>query len=533
VIAFKNIRDNLTADISSATIVFLVALPLCLGVASVSQVPLASGLISSIIAGLIVTWLSGSRMTVSGPSVGLAVFVMTAVQTLGSFDTVLTAIMLAGGIQILFGILRLGFFASFVPHSVARGMLTAVGLIMILKQIPHALGWDANFLGDESFGSDSLISSENTFTELYHACVGYNPLAVSISLVSLFVFFIWRNKVEPLNKIFGKIPAALAAVLAGTLFHELFGVMAPDLDTKFSVGHFIKMPELTGLPLANILKVPQWSTFNNPDTWKIAIFLALFASVESLLTVEAAERYDPRHVPANTNRELVAQGIGNVLCGILGGLPLATGVLRTTANIYGNAKSRGSSFIHGILILTATFVFPNLMNHIPIAALSTLLIIVGSQLVRPQFWKVEYQEGPEQFLPYIVTIIAIGFTDLLSGVAIGLLVGLAIVIRMNHHSAITIVNDGNYMLVRFAKDVTFGHKAALKKILRDLPNGTYVTIDGTGAHFIDYDIIDTVRDFRDGAPGRNISVNLKNLRSKRMSIRGVLDGKLQEPFAGE
>jgi MFS superfamily sulfate permease-like transporter len=229
----------------------------------------------------------------------------------------------------------------------------------------------------------------------------------------------------------------------------------------------------------------------------------------------------------------MAQGFGNILCGLFGGLPIAAGILRTTANIYGGARSRLSNFLHGVLLLVATVAVSSAMNHIPIAALSALIIIVASQLVRPQFWKVEYREGTEQFLPFIVTVLAIAFTDLLTGVSIGLMVGLAIVIRMNHHSAITVVNDGRYILVRFAKDVTFAHKASLKKTLRAIPKGSDVTIDGIGAQFIDYDIIDTLRDFRDGAAARGITVSLKNLRSRRMSLRGVRDGKLQEPFVGE
>jgi MFS superfamily sulfate permease-like transporter len=504
-----------------------------LGVASFTQLPPASGLISAIIAGLVVTWISGSRMAISGPAVGLALFLTSSMRTLGSFEAIMTAIFIAGLLQILLGVFRAGLLSSFVPHSVIRGMLTAIGLIVILKQLPHALGWDANFLGDESFGSDSLFSTENTFTEIYHAILGYNPLALSISIVSMTVFFIWHNHIAPKQRLFGKIPAALMAVIAGTLFHELFAHFAPDLDTKFSVGHFITMPDLPPGPFWEYLRSPDWSATGNPATWYVAAFLAFFGSVESLLTIESADRYDPKLIPSNPNRELIAQGVGNILCGLLGGLPLAAGVIRTTGNIYGGARSRLSGFMHGLLILLATLLFAKFMEHIPIAAFSTLLIIVASQLVRPRFWKVEYAEGPEQFLPFLITIIAIAVTDLLSGVGIGLMVGLAIVIRMNHHSAITVVNDGNHILIRFAKDVTFAHKATLKKILRGIPKGSFVNIDGTGAHFIDYDIVDTVRDFRDGALARNITVNLKNLRSKRMSIRGVMDGKLQEPFAGK
>jgi MFS superfamily sulfate permease-like transporter len=526
-------RADITADLASATIVFLVALPLSLGVASVSNAPLTAGLVSSIISGLIVSWLSGARMTVSGPTVGLAALVMAATQTLGSFDSVLTAIVLAGVFQMLFGMFRLGYLGSFVPHSVIRGTLAAVGLIMILKQFPHALGWDANFLGDESFGSDSLISGENTFTEIYHAIMDYNPLAVAISAVCMVVFFVWHNRIAPRQGFWGKIPAALAAVVAGTFFHELFGWAAPELDTKFAVGHFIKMPDVSSIPLKSLATSPNWPALADPATWRIAFFISLFGSVETLLTVESAERYDPKQIPANANRELMAQGVGNILCGLIGGLPIAAGILRTTANIYGGARSRLSNFLHGVLLLVATVAVFSAMNHIPIAALSALIIIVASQLVRPQFWKIEYREGTEQFLPFIVTVLAIAFTDLLTGVSIGLMVGLAIVIRMNHHSAITVVNDGRYILVRFAKDVTFAHKSSLKKTLRAIPQGSDVTIDGIGAQFIDYDIIDTLRDFRDGAAARRITVSLKNLRSRRMSLRGVRDGKLQEPFVGE
>jgi MFS superfamily sulfate permease-like transporter len=512
---------------------FLVALPLSLGVASFMGAPLLSGILSSVVAGVVVTWLSGTRVTVSGPTAGLAMVILWGIQSLGSFEAVLTALVLAGFLQLLFSAVKLGSIASFVPHSVVRGMLTAVGLIMILKQIPHALGWDANFLGDESFASEALMSTENTFTEIYHAIIDLNPLALVIATVTIIVFLACKKHCASKPILATYAPPAVLAIVAGTLVHEVFALVAPELDSQFSVGHFIQMPPFDINHITAALQRHDWSLLGRSTTWVVALAIACYSSLETLLTVEASDRYDPKQIPANGSRELLAHGVGNLICGLIGGLPIAAGVLRTTANIYGGASSRLSNLLHGLLFLIFALLGSALINRIPIAAFSALIIVVGYQLVRVQFWKIEYQEGPEQFLPFVVTIIASGFTDVLSGVAVGLLVGLAIVIRMNHHSAITVVSDGSDILVRFAKDVTFAHKASLKKILRYIPPMSNVTIDGTGAHFIDYDIVDTVRDFRDGAPARSINVTLKNLRSKRMSIRGVLDGKLQEPFAGK
>ena len=520
-------------DISAGIVVFLVALPLCFGVASAAQVPLSAGLISAIIAGILVPWISGSALTIAAPATSLAVLVFPAIKSLGSFDAVLVGIFLAGLIQILLGLLKTGAFSSFFPHSVVKGMLSAVGFMMILKQIPHVLGWDADFIGDESFDAEIMVTPGNTFTDIYHAFQSYNVTAITVSVFSFAAFFAWRSPKITQNKYLAKIPAAVIAIAMGTIVHELIGAYSPMLALKSTEGHFMTMPTAGLASFILQIHQPDWSSLINPTTWHFAFWIAILGSVESLLTLEAADRFDPKHLSFHSNRELIAQGIGNSLCGLLGGLPLASGIIRSTANIYGGARSRLSGFIHGLLLIIAVTFIPNLLNHIPLAAFATLIIVVAAQLVRPAFLRDVYLEGPEQFLPFIVTIIAIVFSDLLSGIGIGLIVGWIIVIRMNHHSALTVVNDGSDILVRFAKDVTFAHKLALKKILNKIPQNSFVTIDGTRAHFIDHDILDVVREFRDIAPSRNISVNLKNLRSKRMSILGVMNGKLQEPFAGK
>lgn len=519
-------------DISAGIVVFLVALPLSLGAAIAAGAPLASSLISSVIGGLIVTWISGSRVTIAAPAVGLAVFVSSQMKALGSFEAILTGVVLAGLLQVILGILRAGAVASFFPHSVIKGMLAAVGTFMILKSIPHLLGWDGDYQGNESFVTASFLGKGNTFSNIAYALIELQVGAVIVSTMTLAIYFLFQRKFFTEAKSLSYLPAALFAVIAGTLCHEALLVFAPHLALPVNEGHFVSLSSGSIASFFSDLKSPDWTSINSSATWRFALVIALFSSIESLLTVEAADRFSPKHQMSNLDRELVAQGVGNILCGLMGGLPIAAGVIRSTANIYSGARSRYAGFIQGLLV-AAVMLAPGLFNHVPLAALSTIIILMAFQLIRPEFTREVYAEGIEQFLPFGVTIIAILFTDLLTGVAIGLIVGWLIVIRMNLHSAITVVSDEQDILVRFAKDVTFAHKLSLKKTLLGLPHHSRVTIDGTGAHFIDHDILDVVSDFIDVAESRHIELNLRNLRSKRLSIKGVLDGKLQEPFASK
>lgn len=520
-------------DIPAGFVVFLVALPLCLGIALASEAPMASGVVSGIVAGIIVSWISGSAMAVSGPAAGLTVTVATAIQRLGSFNGFLVSVLLAGAFQILLGLLRAGVLASFFPHSVIKGMLAAIGLIIILKQIPHALGWDADFVGDEQYLQTT--DQETTFSEIIKAFDRLEPGAIVVSAVAVLTLYAWSR--EPLKRhgILSMVPAPLVAVLVGTQVSRIWNHLFPGLALTGAGGHLVSIPSSGGaFGIFTSLPAPDWSYLSKGVTWEIAIAIALVASIESLLSLEAVDRLDPERRVSDSNRELVAQGAGNLICGLVGGLPMTAVIVRSSANVYAGARTRLSSFVHGVFLLAAVALVPGMLNTIPLAALAIVLIAVGLKLLSWKLLKQMWRSGFEQALPFAVTLVAIVATDLLTGVAIGLVFGLMIVIRMNHQSAITVVSEGNTYLVRFAKDVSFAHKPSLKKILARLPEGSDVIIDGTGAHFIDHDILETVSDFYEGAVQRNIRVTLKNLRSKRMSRwGGVLHGKLQEPSIGQ
>jgi MFS superfamily sulfate permease-like transporter len=520
-------------DIAAGFVVFLVALPLCLGIALASDAPLASGIVSGAIAGLIVAWLSGSRLSVSGPSAGLTLTLAAAIKQLGSFQAVLVSIFLAGLLQLIFGLLRVGVLASFFPHSVIKGMLAAIGLIIILKQIPHALGWDADFLGDEKFLQST--DKETTFTEILRACERLEPGAILVSIAAFCAIFLWNRKSIRGNKYLSPIPAPLMAVLAGIFLNEILAYVAPSMALSDTGGHLVAIPALGGpLGFFSQLPTPDWSFLSKREAWEVAISIALIASIESLLSLEATDRLDPERRVSDANRELLAQGVGNFLSGLVGGLPMTSAIVRSSANVYAGAKTRLACFVHSVFLISAVLMLPSILNRIPLSALAAVLITLGFKLVSWGVLKKVWKTGFEQTLPFFVTLIAIVATDLLTGVAFGLVFGLMIVIRMNHQSAITVVSEGDTYLIRFAKDVSFAHKPSLKRILGQMPPDSKVIIDGTGAHFIDHDILETVSDFYGAAGQRSIIVTLKNLRTKRMSAwGGVQHGKLQKPIIGE
>jgi MFS superfamily sulfate permease-like transporter len=530
---YLNPFSHPSKNIPAGFVVFLVALPLCLGIALASDAPMASGIISGAVAGLIVAWLSGSQLSISGPSAGLTLTLAASIKQLGSFQAVLVSILLAGLMQIIFGLLRAGVLASFFPNSVIKGMLASIGLIIVLKQIPHALGWDADFLGDENFLQS--VDQETTFTEILKALDRLDPGAMLVSSAAFAAIFLWNRKWIKRHKFLSLIPAPLVAVLAGVALNELLAYFAPATALTETGGHLVAIPALGGPQgFFSQLPTPDWSFLSKPAAWEVAISISLIASIESLLSLEATDRLDPERRVSDANRELLAQGAGNFICGLVGGLPMTSAIVRSSANVYAGAKSRLACFVHGVFLISAVLILPATLNRIPLAALAAVLITVGFKLFRWDILKKVWKSGFEQALPFFVTLVAIVSTDLLKGVSVGLVVGLMIVIRMNHQSAITVVSEGDTYLVRFAKDVSFAHKPSLKKILASLPEDTNVIIDGTGAHFIDHDILEAVSDFYGAAGQRNIKVTLKNLRTKRMSAwGGVQHGKLQKPTIGE
>lgn len=528
----SGIFNNLRYDLPAGLVVFLVAVPLCLGIALASGAPLFSGIIAGIVGGLVVSLFSGSQISVSGPAAGLTVIVASAITNLGSFRIFLLAVAVSGVIQILLGFLRAGGIGNYVPNSVIKGMLAAIGIIIILKQIPHALGRDQHYEGDFDFFLEFDIKS-NTLLDIVSAIYSANSTAVIITIISMSILILWERPLLQKFKLFKLTPGALVAVVAGVLTNELFRVSLNN-HLKAEDNHLVALPIASGLKdFFNQFTTPDWSAWNNKQVYITALTLAIVASIESLLSIEAADKLDPFRRISPTNRELKAQGIGNLISGLIGGLPITAVIVRSSANVYAGARTWFSSAFHGSLLFICVMLIPGLLNHIPLACLAAVLFMVGYKLTKIDVYKKMYQAGLDQFLPFIVTVLAIVFTDLLIGIGIGLVVGLFFVIRTNHHSAMTVVNQEDYYLIRFNKDVSFVNKTELKEKLSTIPPDSTLIIDGKKAVFIDSDIYDVISDFIESAQHRNIKVELKHFESKSQSYhKGGLDGKLQKAIAG-
>ncbi len=523
--------SNLKSDLPAGLVVFLVALPLCLGIALASGAPLFSGIIAGIIGGVVVSLISGSEMSVSGPAAGLAVIVATAITNLGSFRIFLLAVAISGVIQLVLGFLRAGVIGNYVPNAVIKGMLAAIGVVIILKQIPHALGRDQHYEGDFDFFFEADVTS-NTLMDIVKALYSANVEAVIITLVSLAVLILWERPALRKYSFFKLVPAALIVVILGILMNETFKVFFADFYLKAADGHLVTLPEGSGFgAFFQQFTTPDWSAFKNKQVYSTALTLAIVGSIESLLSVEATDKLDPQRRISSTNQELKAQGIGNLISGLIGGLPITAVIVRSTANVYAGAKTRVSAFVHGVFLCICVMLIPGLLNRIPLASLAAILFVIGYKLTKFELYKKMYHSGLEQFLPFIVTVVAIVFTDLLNGVLIGLVVGIFFVIRTNHHSALTLVNQGNYYLLRFNKDLSFVNKTELKDKLASIPPSTYLIIDGTKATFIDNDIYDVVADFQESAKYSNIQLELKHFESKSQHYRRNSRGKLQKALA--
>lgn len=523
---------NLKSDLPAGLVVFLVALPLCLGIALASGAPLFSGIIAGIIGGIVISILSGSEMSVSGPAAGLAVIVAAAITSLGSFRVFLLAVSIAGLIQIVLGFLRAGVIGNYVPNAVIKGMLAAIGVVIILKQIPHALGRDTHYEGDFDFFFE-LDSQSNTLTDIIKAVYTANGEAVIITVVSLAVLLLWERPALQRFSFFKLVPAALIVVILGILINEGFKFFFVDFYLRAEDGHLVTLPISSNLTaFFQQFTFPDWSAFKNKQVYTTALTLAIVGSIESLLCIEATDKLDPQRRISSTNRELVAQGVGNLISGLIGGLPITSVIVRSSANVYAGAKTRLSSFIHGVLLFVCVLLIPGLLNRIPLASLAAILLVIGYKLTKLVLYKTMYKAGMTQFLPFIITVVAIVFLDLLNGVLIGLVVGIFFVIRTNHHSALTLVNQDDHYLLRFNKDLSFVNKTELKEKLASIPPDSNLIIDGTKAIFIDNDIYDVIADFKQSAKFNNISVELKNFDSKSQNYRSMTRGKLQKTFAG-
>ena len=496
---------NWKKDLKSSLVVFLVALPLCLGIALASNAPLSAGIISGVIGGIVVGFLSGSQISVSGPANTLTVVIASGLVVLGSYSSIALAIFIAGLFQIVFGLSRSGSIANYIPTSVIKGMLAAIGIILILKQLPHAVGYDVDYMGDEAFLEKS---GGNTFSQLINA---FNYLHMGAVIVSLFSFTIirfWDSKLIKRTKILSELPGPLVAIVLSILMNEF---LLTRIDYLF-VGdpHLVDLPFNGGfVDLLNNISFPDWARVLDPKIYGVALSIALTGSLESLLSVDAADKFDEHGRFTNKNQELIAQGVGNSVCGLLGGVPVASVVVRSSVNVNAGAESKLSSILHGLWILLSVILIPQFLNKIPLPVLSAILIVVGYRLAKPALFKSIYLKGKDQFIPFIITVLAIIFSNLLVGIAIGVSVGLFFILKSNLHNSIVMAQEDNLYLIRFYKDVSFLQKTKLQENLLSIPDKSTVIIDGSNGVFVDNDIIDVLEDFLRRAEGMNIKVDIK------------------------
>ncbi|MEQ9188655.1 MAG: SulP family inorganic anion transporter [Cryomorphaceae bacterium] len=491
-------------DLSAGLVVFLVAVPLCLGIALASGAPLFSGIIAGIVGGIIVGAISGSSLGVSGPAAGLAVIVADAILKLGTnsegifsmdvgFPLFLTAVVIGGLVQIGLAFGRAGIIGYFFPNSVIKGMLSAIGIIIILKQIPHALGHDVIAIGLDSFWQQD---GENSFTELWVAMGDINPAAVIITLLSLGILILWEQNFIKRIKLFQIIQGPLLVVVLGIIASNLFSSVE---------GLSFSPDEMVGLPLLSeeggvisLLTFPDWSGLLMGDVWVMGITIAIVASLETLLCVEATDKLDPAKNVTPTNRELIAQGAGNVVSGLIGGLPITQVIVRSSANIQSGGKTKLSAIFHGILLAVAVLAVPEVMNMIPLSSLAAILFIVGYKLAKPSVFVEMKKQGRSQFITFMITVLSIVFTDLLLGISIGLAVGIFMILYKNYSVPFSFsekIEKGKAIEIVLSENVTFLNKASLMQALKVIPDGSEVIVDASKSHYIHPDIIDILHDF--------------------------------------
>lgn len=508
-LTFKYLKNDLPAGL----VVFLVALPLCLGIALASGAPLFSGIIAGMVGGIIVASASGSALSVSGPAAGLTVIVHGAIDKLGSYEVFLLAVVFAGALQIIFGYLKAGIIGYYFPSNVIKGMLAAIGIILILKQIPHAVGYDVDNEGDFDF---IQADGENTFTEIINSIDHIHPGAVIIAAISLTILILWEQPFLKKFTFFKLVPGALLAVTVGLGVNEWFRIADSPL--------FLSGDKLVRLPVAesavgfvNQFTLPDFSALGNYQVYLVALTIAIIASLESLLSVEAADKLDPHKRNTPTNQELKAQGLGNLVSGMIGGLPLTAVIVRTSANINAGAKTKLSAIFHGLLLLSSVIALASVLNKIPLACLAALLLVVGYKLAKVSLFKSMFRLGWDQFLPFVITVIAIQFSDLLTGIAIGMGIAVFFILRNNYrraysfHQEIHENGEGKKITIQLAEDVTFLNKGSIADTLDKLPDNTSVIIDGSKSHSIDVDVLEIIHDFKSTAKLKKIRLELKGI----------------------
>jgi MFS superfamily sulfate permease-like transporter len=500
---FKHFQQDFPASI----VVFLVALPLCLGIALASGAPPLAGLIAGVLGGIVVGSISGSHVGVSGPAAGLAVIVFNGIQSLPSYETFLLAVVIGGFVQIILGVLRAGIIGLYFPSSVIQGMLSAIGIIIFLKQIPHAVGYDSNPEGDLEFvQADGM----NTFSELSAMLQDVQPIAVLISSLGLVVLILWEQPVIKRSILAKFLPGSLVAVMLGVGIHLL-----TRGESGLGSDHLVRLPEVDLRNLGEVLTFPDFSAIHNKAVWILGLTIAIVASLETLLCVEASDKLDPHKSMTPTNRELIAQGVGNALSGLVGGLPITQVIVRSSANIQSGGRTKLSAILHGIWLLGFFLLAPNVLNLIPLSSLAAILLVVGYKLAKPETFLRLYRNGGRQFIPFVVTVIAIIFSDLLIGIGIGLAVSI-VSILLDHYQRPFVHFEqeegidgqpGTWRL-QLSEDVTFLHKAGLRQALSFVKPGGHVVLDASRTLRMDDDVRDVIEDFKNRAVEENITLEL-------------------------
>jgi MFS superfamily sulfate permease-like transporter len=496
---------NFKYDVPSAVVVFLVALPLCLGIALASGAPLFSGLIAGIVGGLIVAPLSGSPLGVSGPAAGLAVIVYGAIEELGAYPTFLAAVVVAGITQMILGALRAGVIGYYFPSSVIKGMLSGIGIIIFLKQIPHAVGYDADPEGDMSFIQQD---GHNTFSELKWMLDSLNPTAALIAALGLAVLILWER---PFMK-----KLSFTTIIQGPLVTVVMGILIATYSSTIegwmlSADHLVAIPVTEGLDgFMSQFTTPDMTAFANPAIYTIGITMAVVASLETLLCVEATDKLDPFKRVTPTNKELWAQGAGNVVSGLIGGLPITQVIVRSSANIQSGGRTKASAFIHGALLLICAYAIPKVLNMIPLAALAAILLIVGWKLAKPALFIAMWKKGQSEFIPFTVTVAGIVLTDLLTGIALGLVVAIVYILwdnfKLPYKFDIKNYKAGEPIRIEFSESVSFLNKASIQRTLNTLPDGARVVLDARNSLRIHPDVVEIVEEFQVNASTRDINV---------------------------
>jgi MFS superfamily sulfate permease-like transporter len=517
----EGLFSSIRYDFPASMVVFFVAVPLCLGIALASGAPLFSGIIAGIVGGIVVGSISNSQLGVSGPAAGLTVIVLAAIQQLGSFEVFLVAVVLAGLLQIGLGLVRAGIIGYYFPTSVIKGMLTAIGIIIVLKQIPHAFGYDADYEGDMAF---SQADGHNTFSELYFMMQAITPAAVLISVTGLGIILLWDIYLSKKHQVFKLVQGPLVAVVVAIIYQVVTSKYFPSW--ALSGEHLVSVPVAESVNgFFNQFMLPSFSAITNPEVWVVAFTIAVVASIETLLSVEATDKLDPYKRTTNTNRELIAQGSGNLISGLIGGLPVTQVIVRSSANIQSGGKTKLSSIIHGVMLLLCVIAIPHVLNLVPLAVLASVLLVVGYKLAKPSVFKEMARLGWSQFLPFITTILGVVFTDLLKGIGIGLAVAIVIILRNSYRNSHFLhkekVDDGkDTVKLTLAEEVVFLNKGSIKKELSEINAGSKVTIDMSKSVTIDHDVLEIIEDFKKQAEAKNIDVELISKNRERISQRG-------------